>query len=198
MKSKILLFLFTGISFMLFSFKQKEIEDKVFLDIVATHEKLPLFNYAVKMAAVDTRPFNPNDKITYPPTVLFNSRSNDSTTHGKKIFKLFTKNDSNYAYDVSQPEGQTLVMQTWLSEKIHAPLGDGKSLRTGNTDYLKPTATKNFFIMHKSNSKEYATDSGWVYGVVSADGKTVLQKGLITSCMKCHDQSRTDRMLGAH
>ena len=52
--------------------------------------------------------------------------------------------------------------------------------------------------MHKSNSKEYATDSGWVYGVVSADGKTVLQKGLIASCMKCHDQSRTDRMLGAH
>lgn len=49
---------------MLFSFKskQKEIDDNVFLDIVATHDKLPLFNYTVKMAAVDTRPFNPNEK----------------------------------------------------------------------------------------------------------------------------------------
>lgn len=200
MKSKILLLSFICILLLLlfsFTHKQNQIEDKVLLTIVATHQQLPLFNYAVKMAAVDTRPFNPKDKITYPPTTLFSSRSNDSSTHGNKIFKLFAKNDPNYAYDIAQPEGQTLVMQTWFAEKTHTSLGDGKSLRTGDTDYLKPSTSKEFFIMLKSNSKEYATDSGWVYGEVSADGKTVIQKGLVASCMKCHDQSKTDRMLGA-
>ena len=200
MKSKILQFIFFSISFMLlFSFKQKqkEVDYKVFLDIVAHHDKLPLFNYAVKMAAVDTRPFNPKEKVTYPPTILFKSRSNDTTTHGGKVFRLRAKDDSNYAYDISQLEGQILQMATFYYQETRATLGDGKSLRINDSLYLNPTVSSNFYLMYKSNSKEYPTDKGWVYAVVSADGKTVLQKGLIASCMKCHDQSKTDRMLGA-
>lgn len=200
MKLKILLFLFfIGSISLLSSFKpkQKEVDDKVFLDIVATHDKLPLFNYTVKMAAIDTRQFNPNDKVTYPPTTLFKSRSLDTTTHGGKIFRLRAKEDSNYAYDLTQPEGQILQLASFYYEETHTTLGDGKSLRLTDSLYLNPTVRSNFYLMYKSNSKDYATDSGWVYGVVSADGKTVLQKGIIASCMKCHGQSKTDRMLGA-
>ncbi len=200
MKSRILLLFFIGVSFMmLFSFKskQKEIDDNVFLDIVATHDKLPLFNYTVKMAAVDTRPFNPNEKKTYPPTTLFKSRSTDTTTHGGKVFRLRVKDDSKYAYDLVQPEGQILQVASFYYEEAHAALGDGKSLRIGESLYLNATIRSNFYLMYKSNSTEYPTDSGWVYAIVSADGKKILQKGLIASCMKCHDQSRTDRMLGA-
>ena len=200
MNSKILPLLFIGISFLLFfSFKpkQKEVDDKVFLDIVAMHDKLPIFNYTVKMAAIDTRPFNPNYKVTYPPTTLFKSRSLDTTTHGGKIFSLRVKEDSNYAYDITQPEGQILQLASFYYEETNNSLGDGKSLRLADSLYLNPTVRSNFYLMYKSNSTEYPTDSGWVYGVISNDGKTVLQKGLISSCMKCHDQSKTDRMLGA-
>ncbi len=200
MKSKISLLLLISICFVfLLSFKQKqsEVDDKVFLDIVATHDKLPLFNYTVKMAAIDTRPFNPNNKVSYPPTTLFKSRSSDTTTHGGKVFRLRVKDDNNYAYDLVQPEGQILQLASFYYEEASTSLGDGKSLRLSESVYLNPTVRSNFYLMYKSNSKEYPTDSGWVYGVVSSDGKTVLQKGLVASCMKCHSQSKTDRMLGA-
>lgn len=200
MKFRILLFLFLSFCLtLLFSFKQKpkEIDDKVFLDIVATHDKLPVFNYAVKMAAIDTRPFNPNDKVTFPPTTLFKSRSTDTATHGGKVFRLRAKDDSNYAYDLIQPAGQILQLASFYYKESNFSLGDGKSLRMSDSLYLNPTVRSNFYLMYKSNSKDYPTDGGWVYGVVSADGKKVLQKGLIALCMKCHDQSKTDRMLGA-
>ena len=200
MKLKFLLFLFLIVFISLLSSfkpKQKEVDDKVFLDIVATHDKLPLFNYTVKMAAIDTRQFNPNDKVTYPPTTLFKSRSGDTATHGGKIFRLRVKEDSNYAYDLTQPKGQILQLASFYYEETHTSLGDGKSLRLSDSLYLNPTTRSNFYLMYKSNSKEYRTDNGWVYGMVSADGKRVIQKGLVASCMKCHDQSRTDRMLGA-
>lgn len=200
MQTKILLFIFAAsCSAILCSFKPgaKEVDDKVFLDIVAHQDKLPLFNYTVKMAAVDTRPYNPKDKINYPPTTLFKSRSTDTTNHGGKIFRLRVKDDTNYAYDLVQPEGQILQLATFYYEEAHSTLGDGKSLRLADSLFLNPTTRSNFYLMFKSNSKDYPTDSGWVYAVISPDGGKVLQKGLITSCMRCHDQSKTDRVLGA-
>ncbi len=184
---------------LLFSFKPKEptIVDKTLLDIVAYFDKLPLFNYTVKMAAVDTRPYNPNDPVVYPPTTVFKSRSADTTTHGGKLFRLRIKDDSNYAYDLSQPDGQTLVMATYDYIPSDTTLGDGKALRIGKSAFLKPTLQHEYYIMYKPQTHTYPTDSGWVYGIVSADGKTVLQKGLIVSCMKCHSASKTDRTFGA-
>ena len=158
MKFKIHQFVFFSISFiLLFSFnqKQKEIADKVFLEIVATPDKLPFFNYAAKMAAVDTRPFSPKDKVIYPPTTLFKSRSNDTATHGGKVFRLRAKDDSNYAYDISQADGQILQMATFYYEEIRATLGDGKSLRINDSICLSPALRSNFYLMYKSNSKEY-------------------------------------------
>ena len=188
-----------GCTLLLFSFKPKEpaIPDKTLLDIVAGYDKLPLFNYTVKMAAVDTRPYNPNDPIVYPPTTIFKSRSTDSTTHGGKVFRLRIKDDSNYAYDLAQPTGQTIVMATYDYTQSRTTLGEGKSLKMNDSLHLVPATPRNYYIMFKSNATDYKTDNGWVYGVVAPDGKKVLQKGLIASCMRCHSESKTDRTLGA-
>ncbi len=200
MKNKTALLLFSTFCIaLLLSFKPKEpsIPDKTLLDIIAGYDKLPLFNYTVKMAAVDTRPYNPNDPIVYPPTTIFKSRSTDSTTHGGKVFRLRIKDDSNYAYDLSQPTGQTIVMATYDYTQSRITLGEGKSLKMNDSLHLVPGTPRNYYIMFKSNATDYKTDNGWVYGVVTPDGKKVLQKGLIASCMRCHSESKTDRTLGA-
>ncbi|HLP50027.1 MAG TPA: hypothetical protein VK154_04040 [Chitinophagales bacterium] len=191
---------FIGVTLLLLSgFKQTAPapDDKLFLDIVATHDRIPVFNYTTKMAAVDTRPFDPKHERVFPPTTLFKSRSTDTLTHGGRVFRLRAKFDSNYAYDIAQPEGQVLHMATFDYTTATTTLGDGKSLRMGDSLYLNPTTRRHFYLMLKTNSQTYPTDSGWVYAVVSPDGKKVLQKGLIASCMACHSQSKTDRMLGA-
>lgn len=202
MKAKIAFFVFTALCTVLFaSFqtltKEATIDDKTLLDIVAGYDKLPLFNYTVKMAAVDTRPYNPNDPVVYPPTTIFKSRCMDSTAHGGKIFRLRVKDDSNYAYDLTQPDGQTIVMATYNYTQSSKTLGDGKSLRLNDSTHLIPTTAGNFFVLYKSNAKAYKTDNGWMYGVVSGDGKRVISKGLLANCMGCHSQSKTDCMLGA-
>jgi|ERR1043165_2932229 hypothetical protein len=200
MKLKAVLSFFWGILICLllsFTSKQNEVADQVFLDIAAHHDQIPLFNYTTKMAAVDTRPYNPNDPKVFPPTTLFKSRSTDTTTHGGKIFRLRAQKDAEYAYDLKQPEGQVLHMATFYYEQSKTTLGDGKSLRLSDSLYLNPTTRSNFYLMLKTNSKDYPTDNGWVYAVVSPDGQKVLQKGLITSCMGCHGASKVDRMLGA-
>ena len=200
MKFRCSMSLFALLCLLLFySFKPKEpsIDDKTLLDIVAGYDKLPLFNYTVKMAAVDTRPYNPNDPIVYPPTTIFKSRSTDSTTHGGKVFRLRIKDDSNYAYDLAQPTGQTIVMATYDYTQSRTTLGEGKSLKMNDSLHLVPATPRNYYIMFKSNATDYKTDNGWVYGIVTPDGKKVLQKGLIASCMRCHSESKTDRTLGA-
>lgn len=199
MRPAILLFVISC-CLLLVGFKQQgniAPDDKVFLDIVVTHDKLPLFNYTVKMAAIDTRPFNPNDPKVFPPTTLFLSRSTDTTTHGGKMFRLRVKSDNSYAYQLEQPEGQILHMATFSYTPSNQTPGDGKAMRVGDSLYLLPAVRDNFYLMYKTNSLVYPTDKGWVYAVVSADGKKVLQKGLIAGCMSCHSHTRTDRIFGA-
>ncbi len=186
---------------LLFGFKQRgntAPDDKVFLDIAAGSDKLPLFNYTVKMAAIDTRPFNPNDPRVFPPTTLFLSRSTDTATHGGKMFRLKVKSDNSYAYELAQPEGQILYLSSYLNYTTTSQSpGEGKALRTGDSLYLVPGTKGPDYIMYKNNSTAYPTDSGWVYAVISPDGKKVLQKGLIASCITCHSHTRTDKILGA-
>ena len=45
--------------------------------------------------------------------------------------------------------------------------------------------------------KTPGTDDGWVYGTVSADGKTVTSAGRVDSCMRCHE-TRKDRVFGIY
>jgi hypothetical protein len=85
-----------------------------------------------------------------------------------------------------------------------APLGLGASLQGG--DHFYPIAERKgkwyrakergpLFLMMKLDPKTPGTDEGWVYGTVSADGKTVTSAGRVASCMKCHED-RKDRLFG--
>ena len=49
--------------------------------------------------------------------------------------------------------------------------------------------------MMKLDPKTPGADDGWVYGTVSADGKTVTSAGRVASCMKCHE-TRPTRLFG--
>lgn len=50
--------------------------------------------------------------------------------------------------------------------------------------------------MMKLDPKTPGTDDGWVYATLAADGRTVTAAGRIESCMKCHRETKTDRLFG--
>jgi hypothetical protein len=60
----------------------------------------------------------------------------------------------------------------------------------------KATKQADLFIMLKLDPKTEGTDAGWVYGTVTPDGKKVTAAGKIESCMKCHQDAKTDRLFG--
>src|SRR5262249_38219867 len=54
------------------------------------------------------------------------------------------------------------------------------------------------FIMYKMDPATPGTDEGWVYGVVTPDGKEVTAAGCLENCMKCHTKAPHDRLFGPH
>jgi hypothetical protein len=57
------------------------------------------------------------------------------------------------------------------------------------------------FVMFQADGKLTAheapdTDDGWLYGTLTADGKTVTAAGKIKSCMECHQQAPHGRLFG--
>jgi hypothetical protein len=61
--------------------------------------------------------------------------------------------------------------------------------------WYKADRRGDLFIMMKLDPKTAGTDDGWVYGTVTADGKTVTSAGRVASCMKCHETKST-RLFG--
>jgi len=57
---------------------------------------------------------------------------------------------------------------------------------------------RGLFVMLKKDPATPDTDEGWVYGTVSADGKTVTSSGRVESCMGCHREASRDRLFGMH
>ncbi len=136
-------------------------------------------------------------------------------THGKKLYLLFAK----YRYleaaeGPTYPVGQAVVKEAWVPEEVKdegAPLAavtrkvkvhDGEredrvlpyARRDGRLYHAKEKA--GLFIMFKLDPATPGTDEGWVYGTVTADGKTVNAVGKIESCMKCHRDAPHDRLFG--
>jgi hypothetical protein len=121
--------------------------------------------------------------------------------------------------------GQIIVKESWVPQELAgklpldpvvaaepkftvpkdlAPLGIGAIL-TGS-DHFRPFAQKKdkwyrakergpLFIMYKLDPDTQGTDHGWVYGTVTANGKTATSAGRVASCMKCHE-TKKDRLFG--
>ena len=52
------------------------------------------------------------------------------------------------------------------------------------------------YIMFKTDTNTADTDQGWVYGTVTADGKTVTSSGAVKSCIACHKDAPNDGLFG--
>lgn len=152
------------------------------------------------------------------------SGSGDQQTHGQKLYFVFAKDHTRYGYGLGsepQPVGQVIVKEAWRPDKVdseqkpdirrdtvaaartNAPKGE-ELLFPGS---YYPYASKDgalyrakektgLFIMLKVDSKLPGTDHGWVYGTVTADGRTVTASGRVASCMQCHQETQHDRFFG--
>jgi hypothetical protein len=144
------------------------------------------------------------------------SASKDADTHGQKLYSLFAKKHDDYSLlgqKKTAPVGQVIVKESWIPEETtevkpgEPMLEDRKKIRSGSrldSGHFYPYAVKGdkvykaakpggLFIMMKLDPKTPGTDEGWVYGTVSADGKTVTAAGKVESCMKCHTEAKYDR-----
>ena len=144
------------------------------------------------------------------------SESDDSKTHGGKIYFLFVKDRAKYQNRAKeQPFGQILVKESWSYKaapvefkpdaKQHRRFDDDVALpidqiRGGYLPYAekggrwyKADQLKELFIMIKLSSDTPETDEGWIYGTVARDGK-VTSAGKVESCVNCHQTQKNDRM----
>jgi len=149
------------------------------------------------------------------PSVSRFSASKDADTHGQKLYSMFAKNREDYAFLKWQSMGQIIVKESWVPEETtEVKPGDIDTKKTVN-DGIRPRidgqyypyATKGdkvfkaskfagLYIMMKVDPKSPDADEGWVYGTISADLKTVTASGKIESCMKCHQDAKSDRLFG--
>jgi len=163
--------------------------------------------------------WSPTTKMENESGQLRFSESSDSTTHGRKLFVVYARHvwDSPRSSNLvrgsyitfpleSSPVGQAIVKESWIPEEIEDPLHSPASEQSGkgpHTQVVERDGQKfraahkgKLFMMYKLDPATPGTDNGWVYGVVSADGKQVLSAGRIESCMKCHVDAPHDRLFG--
>jgi hypothetical protein len=147
------------------------------------------------------------------------SRSADEATHGRKLYSIFAANRNAYLAAANQPSpvGQVIIKESWVPEEVSdrkpgkprwedTIFSPGKESNPDRTDHFNPYAERDgkvykaakkgeLFIMMKLDPTTPGSDDGWVYGTVSADGKTVTSAGRVASCMSCHEP-RKDRLFG--
>ena len=150
------------------------------------------------------------------PVVARFSASPDADTHGRKLYFLFAKDREAYLRPLGPAAavGQVIVKEAWVPEQVAGmkpgDIDHENVVRTRVGDELDrfyPYATKGgkvfkaslragLFVMLKVDPKTPGTDDGWVYGTVTADGKTVTAAGKVESCMACHRDAPHDRLFG--
>ena len=163
---------------------------KVLLDSAAEYAKYQRIEFVPRRAPTDCRA----DIAGQPGQSLFASRSGHEDTHGQKLYYLFAKDPKAYLAGKPNPVGQALVKESFKmvehkdGDKQPAVFHNGKSYQTGDKYAL--------FIMDKLDQATQDTDNGWIYGTVTADGKTVTPAGRVESCMKCHEKTTNDRLFG--
>ncbi len=172
---------------------------------------LEIANEYLEYELVDPRTkFAPTMCITAPqPRVTF-SQSDDTQSHGKKLYLLFASDLKSYLVcdEEPSPVGQVIVKESWGAvHQEQVPDGwlpdanhrSGESFIRQAWDNGKRYVVgeqKELFIMYKLAPDTEATDNGWVYGVVAADGNHVVESGKIKNCMSCHLDAGKDRLFG--
>jgi hypothetical protein len=84
-----------------------------------------------------------------------------------------------------RPKGETIEVESAIKPYAEK---DGK--------VYKAKAVKGLFVMMKLDPETEGTDEGWIYGTLTADGKTVTSAGKVSSCIKCHKQAKRERLFG--
>ena len=172
--------------------------------IAATNEYL---QYGMVNAVALAAPLNCAPATVGPrePAPLM-SASEDSSSHGEKLYFLFAKDISNYMGQSSPaPVGQTIVKESWSSIEANPNARNLRNHVSGNRINPRTTvgdkvmeigARKNFFIMTKLDKDTPKTDDGWVYGIVDSDTRKVIASGKVASCIYCHKDATNDRQFG--
>jgi hypothetical protein len=148
----------------------------------------------------------------------------DDAPHGRKLYYLFAALDGRDARHLygglgtpaaqAIPVGLTIVKQSWAAvpstraitsepvlegddyimavdqpEPITWVVHEGQRLDVGEQAEL--------FVMTKIGESDMpGTDAGWIYGTLTADGKTVTSAGLVQRCMDCHEAATHERLFG--
>jgi hypothetical protein len=138
------------------------------------------------------------------------SASSHESTHGRKLYTLYAKDPVAYGVPKSftpAPEHpglaglkQVLVKEAFRPvETANNPGMDfGRDLLPAEHDgkrYL-PGEPMGLYVVFKPSKPIAETDAGWVYGTISADGKTVTSAGKVASCMGCHVDAKHERLFG--
>jgi hypothetical protein len=146
--------------------------------------------------------------IQPPPNGLRRSASKDEATHGRKVYYVFTKSRPDYFKTLGEtgqpspsPIGQAIVKESWTAEEADPAKGSGNpagdpSLVMSDGRYFRAGKKSDLFIMTKVDPSTPGADGGWIYGTVSADGKTVIAQGQIAACAGCHQSAPRDRLFG--
>jgi hypothetical protein len=166
--------------------------------------------------------WSPFDCRMPPPSVARLSASADEDTHGRKLYFLFAKDRDKYLkLEATTPTGQALVKESWFPDPVKddQPARVVLERRTVSTDEKTPEWLRDMpdhylpyvrrdgklyhakrkaglFVMYKTDPAAPDTDRGWVYGTLTADGKTVTAAGRVASCMGCHVKAERDRLFG--
>jgi hypothetical protein len=145
------------------------------VEIARTYESYGRVDDEFRLANADCRAAAAETKPDLPI-----SSSTDLATHGRKLYRLYAKEQTGPgSYIVAgeaNPIGQVVVKESWTLEP--------------------PREKGELFIMYKLDPSTPDTDEGWIYGTVTADGTKVISGGRVASCMSCHLEAPHDRLFG--
>jgi hypothetical protein len=131
-----------------------------------------------------------------------------AASHCGRMHRLFAREGWDYRMlgqgsGAGAAPGQAVVMPTHRAQVVpfeSVPLDD-----RGNPpeDYVESGGqwhrageAMELFVMLRLSPDTPGTDDGWVYGVLSADGRRVIQEGRIDSCLRCHAGAPHGRLFG--
>ena len=175
--------------------------EKTLLEIAAKYQSYSLVRPEIEMAALDCAPDVQGSRVAL-------SQSDDTETHGRKLYYLFAANQQAYrqASEQKSPVGQVLVKESWEAVETddedfwrtskHAGGAEVFSKVSYDGRTFAPGKKRELFVMLKLPAETPNTDRGWIYGVVSADGSKVVESGKLQNCMGCHKEAGADRLFG--